>query len=120
MQNVFLLANPNFKTFKHETLRQFYKDWYRPNLQAVIVVGDIDVDQMEQKIKQHFSGIQNPVNERKREIFDLPDNKEPLVSIETDEEATSNTVMFFYKHPKNTSKPSKILNSNSCKIYSPA
>ncbi len=88
------------KTFKHETLRQFYKDWYRPNLQAVIVVGDIDVDQMEQKIKQHFSGIQNPVNERKREIFDLPDNKEPLVSIETDEEATSNTVMFFYKHPK--------------------
>lgn len=88
------------KTFKHETLRQFYKDWYRPDLQAVVVVGDIDVDQMEQKIKQHFGSIQNPANERKREIFDLPNNKEPLVSIETDEEATSNTVMFFYKHPK--------------------
>lgn len=88
------------KNFKHETLRQFYKDWYRPNLQAVVVVGDIDVDEMEQKIKKHFAGIQNPANERKREIFDLPDNKEPLISIETDEEATSNTVMFFYKHPK--------------------
>ncbi|NSW46390.1 MAG: insulinase family protein [Bacteroidales bacterium] len=88
------------KNFKHETLRQFYKDWYRPNLQAVVVVGDIDVDQMEQKIKQHFSQIQNPPNERKREVFDLPPNKEPLISIETDEEATNNTVMFFYKHPK--------------------
>jgi len=88
------------KSFKHETLRQFYKDWYRPNLQAVVVVGDIDVDQMEQKIKQHFNHIQNPPNERKREVFDLPSNKEPLISIETDEEATNNTVMFFYKHPK--------------------
>jgi len=88
------------KTFKHETLRQFYKDWYRPDLQAIVVVGDIDVDQMEQKIKQHFSQIQNPPNERKREVFDLPSNKEPLISIETDEEATSNNVMFFYKHPK--------------------
>ncbi len=88
------------KNFKHETIRQFYKDWYRPDLQAIIIVGDIDVNQMEQKIKQHFSTIKNPVSERKREIFDLPDNKEPLISIETDEEATNNTVMFFYKHPK--------------------
>ncbi len=88
------------KTFKHETLRKFYYDWYRPNLQAIIVVGDIDVDQMEQKIKQHFAHIQNPTNAPKREVFDLPDNKDPLISIETDEEATNNTVMFFYKHPK--------------------
>ncbi len=88
------------KTFKHETLRQFYKDWYRPNLQAVVIVGDIDVDQMEKKIKEHFSGIQNPANAPERKVFDLQPNKEPLISIETDEEATNNTVMFFYKHPK--------------------
>lgn len=88
------------KTFKHETLRQFYRDWYRPNLQAVVVVGDIDVDQMEKKIKEHFSSIQNPPNAPERKIFDLPPNKEPLISIETDEEATNNMIMFFYKHPK--------------------
>jgi zinc protease len=88
------------KNFKHETIREFYKDWYRPDLQALVIVGDIDVNQMEQKIKQHFTAIKNPPNERKREVYDLPNNKEPLISIETDEEATNNTVMFFYKHPK--------------------
>jgi len=88
------------KTFKHETLRQFYKDWYRPNLMAVVVVGDIDPEYAEKLILKHFANITNPPNPKKREIYDLPDNKEPLISIETDEEATNNTVMFFYKHPK--------------------
>ncbi|MCX7861786.1 MAG: insulinase family protein [Bacteroidales bacterium] len=88
------------KTFKHETLRQFYRDWYRPNLMAVVVVGDMEVEQAEKMIQKHFANLKNPENEKKREVFDLPDNKEPLISIETDEEATSNTVMFFYKHPK--------------------
>ncbi len=88
------------KTFKHETLRQFYRDWYRPSLMAVVVVGDMDIEQAEKYIIKHFAHIQNPQSEKKREVFDLPDNKEPLISIETDEEATQNIVMFFYKHPK--------------------
>jgi len=88
------------ESFKYETLKNFYKTWYRPNLMAVVIVGDIDVDQMEQKIKQHFEKITNPANPAKREVFDLPDNNEPLISIETDVEATSSNVMFFYKHPK--------------------
>ncbi len=88
------------KSFKHETLRQFYKDWYRPNLMAVVVVGDMDIEQAEKYIIKHFAHIKNPENPKNREVFDLPDNKEPLISIETDEEATNNTVMFFYKHSK--------------------
>ena len=88
------------KTFKHETLRQFYRDWYRPNLMAVVVVGDMEVEQAEKLIIKHFAHIKNPEKEKKREVYTLPDNKEPLISIETDEEATNNMVMFFYKHPK--------------------
>lgn len=90
--------------FKYETLRNFYKTWYRPNIMAVVVVGDIDIAQMEQKIKDHFGKIQNPANPVKRENFDLPDNTEPLISIETDVEATSSSLMFFYKHPRQLTK----------------
>ncbi len=90
--------------FKYETLRNFYKTWYRPNLMAVVIVGDIDVAQMEQKIIAHFSKITNPANPIKREVFDLPNNDEPLISIETDAEATSSDIMFFYKHPKQITK----------------
>ncbi len=88
------------ESFKYETLKDFYKTWYRPDLMSVVVVGDMDPAVMEQKIKEHFSKLTNPANEKKREIFDLPDNQEPLISIETDPEATSNTLFFFYKHPK--------------------
>ncbi len=87
------------QNFKHETLREYYKDWYRPNLQAVIVVGDVNLDSAEAKIRQHFGGIKNPENPKPRPIFDIPGNKEPLIAIETDKEATNNMVMLFYKHP---------------------
>ncbi|MFZ4413338.1 MAG: M16 family metallopeptidase [Bacteroidales bacterium] len=87
------------ENFKHETIREFYHDWYRPNLQAVIIVGDINLDSAEAKIKQHFGAIKNPENPKPRTVFDLPANKEPLIAIETDKEATNNMVMLFYKHP---------------------
>jgi len=86
--------------FKHEVIQNFYKKWYRPNLQAVVVVGDINPDEIEEKIKAHFGGISNPANAPLREAFTIPDNNEPLISIETDPEASSHTVMFLYKHPK--------------------
>lgn len=88
------------KNFKYETLKNFYKTWYRPNLMSVVVVGDMNLDSMEAKVKAHFGKLTNPANAAKREVFDLPDNQEPLISIETDPEATSNTLLFFYKHPK--------------------
>ncbi len=91
-------------TAHYSTLRRFYRDWYRPDLMAVIVVGDINPDEMEKKIKEHFAKIPNPEGERKREFYSVPDNKKPLVAIETDDEATHSLVMVAYKHPKKTAK----------------
>lgn len=85
------------ETFDPETIKRFYKDWYRPNLMAVIAVGDIDVDQMETKIKKHFSGFKNPKNERAREEISVPDNTEPLVAVASDLEATNIIFNMMYK-----------------------
>ena len=57
--------------FKPEVIARFYKDWYRPNLMSIIVVGDIDVAEMEKKIVSHFSNYQNPKNERPRKTFEV-------------------------------------------------
>ncbi|MGX7667096.1 M16 family metallopeptidase [Flavobacterium pedocola] len=83
--------------FKPEALVRFYKDWYRPNLMSVIVVGDIDVAQMEQKIIDHFSNYQNPKNEKPRKDFEVPNHKETFVAIETDKEASNSGVELIYK-----------------------
>jgi zinc protease len=55
------------KNFPVDNIRRFYKDWYRPNLMAVIVVGDIDPAKAEAMVKKHFAGLTNPATERKRE-----------------------------------------------------
>ncbi len=89
-------------TAHYSTITSFYNDWYRPDLMAVIVVGDVNVDDMEKKVKEHFSGIKNPENERPRIEYDIPGNKDPLVAIATDEEATYLMVNIFYKHPRET------------------
>lgn len=83
--------------FSPDALRRFYKDWYRPDLQAVIVVGDIDVNDMEQKIKQIFGGIPAAVSPRKREIFDIPDHKEILSVVAKDKETAFPSVEILYK-----------------------
>ncbi|MCX2452758.1 insulinase family protein [Pedobacter sp. PLR] len=85
------------KTFTHDKIRNFYKDWYRPNLQAVIAVGDFDVNEVEQLIKQNFSELTNPANPRPRLVYDLPDNKEPLVKVITDPEQPYNVAQIMYK-----------------------
>ncbi|HSD15183.1 MAG TPA: insulinase family protein [Flavobacterium sp.] len=85
------------ENFKPESLIRFYKDWYRPNLMSVIVVGDIDVAQMEKKIIDHFSTYQNPKNEKPRKTFDVPNHKETFVAIESDKEASSAQVQLMYK-----------------------
>lgn len=95
----------NLETFKHEEIRQFYKDWYRPDLMAVIVVGDIDVNEMEKKIKSHFGSYKNPANAPARKSFDIPNHKETFVSISTDKEATNANVQILYKD-QGISKPS--------------
>ena len=87
------------RTVQHDLIRNFYHDWYRPDLQAIIVVGDIDPAKAEAQIKAHFSDIKNPSPERPRTEFDIPDNKEPLIAVTTDKEATENYILMFYKHP---------------------
>ena len=88
----------NLKTFKHETLRKYYQDWYRPNLQAVVVVGDIDVDATEAKIKELFSGMKNPSNAPEKIMYPIGENKEPLVVQTTDKEATNTIILTVRKH----------------------
>lgn len=85
------------ENFKHDKLKKFYNDWYRPNLMAVIVVGDIDVAAMEKKIIDHFSGYSNPKNAPERKIYDVPNHKETFVAVETDKEATATQVQLIYK-----------------------
>lgn len=89
----------NLDTFKYETVKQFYKDWYRPDLQAVIVVGDFDVAEVEALIKQHFGSIPKPVNPKPRIKFGVPLQKETNVAIVTDPEQQYNMVQIFYKQP---------------------
>jgi zinc protease len=85
------------ENFTYDKLVSFYKDWYRPNLMSVIVVGDIDVDAMEQKVKEHFAAYKNPTNERPRIIYEVPNHKETFVAIESDKEASSAEVQLMYK-----------------------
>ncbi|RWW92317.1 M16 family metallopeptidase [Flavobacterium cerinum] len=100
------------ENFKYEKIKKFYKDWYRPNLMAVIVVGDIDVAEMEKKIKDHFSSYENPKNERPRKIFDVPNHKETFVAVESDKEASSARVQLVYK---DYSEPKPVLTINDMK-----
>ena len=86
--------------FQRPVIMRFYQDWYRPDLQAVIIVGDVDVDQMEAKVKEYFNDNQMPANPKARPDYDVPGNKEPLVAIATDKEASSAGIQMMWKHAK--------------------
>jgi zinc protease len=88
------------KNCTHERIKTFYQDWYRPNLMAIMVVGNIDVDAIETEIKNRFSNLKNPSNEKKKIEFELPKHKETLISICTDDEATNTQAYIVYKHDK--------------------
>ncbi|OQX77197.1 MAG: hypothetical protein B6D64_08600 [Bacteroidetes bacterium 4484_276] len=82
----------------YETMRNFYNDWYRTDLQAVIIVGDIDVEEMEQKVIDLFSEIPKQENPKERYDIEIPDNEEPLIDVVTDPEANNIMIQVFYKH----------------------
>ena len=85
--------------FPYDDLRSYYRKWYRPDLQAIIVVGDVDVDRTENKIKEIFADIQAPAADAaEREYFPVPDTAEPLVSIQTDKEQPYNMILLMMKH----------------------
>jgi zinc protease len=81
----------------YETLKSFYYDWYRPDLMALIVVGDFDKTKIESMIKKYFAGIPRKINPKVREAFTVPDQDQMLFSIATDPEATDNSISFYHK-----------------------
>lgn len=82
-----------------DTLRSFYKKWYRPELQAIVAVGDFDGAKVEQLIKDRFGKIPKPKNKIDRPVFLVPDQNNLLVSVATDKEASSTNIQVFYKLP---------------------
>ncbi len=87
----------SLEKFSHAALKRFYTDWYRPDMQAVVVVGDIDVNQMEQKIKQVFGEIPAPATARKREEFPVPDHSEVLTVVAKDKETAFPSIEVLFK-----------------------
>ncbi|WP_321332794.1 insulinase family protein [uncultured Bacteroides sp.] len=84
--------------FKYQALRDYYEKWYRPDLQGIIIVGDIDVDTIEAKIKKVFADIPAQPNAAKRIYYPVNDNKDPIVVIEQDKEQPNIEAIVFYKH----------------------
>ena len=84
--------------FPYQTLKDYYHKWYRPDLQGIIIVGDIDADKTEKKLKEIFNTIPKPENAAERIYYTVPDNKEPIIAIAKDKEATGSQVTVYYKH----------------------
>ncbi len=90
-------SEENLKTFKPESLTNFYHTWYRPDMQALIVVGDIDVDEVEAKIKSTFADIPAAENPKQKDVIKIPGNEKPVVGIITDPENSSTSVEVYWK-----------------------
>jgi zinc protease len=90
------------KTFKPETIKSFFHDWYRPDLQAVIAVGDFDPKRVEQLIKDNFSSLKNPDNEKPRVKYTVPSTPGTAVKIVTDKEFPYTLAQIYVKHPQTT------------------
>ncbi|MCX6147228.1 MAG: insulinase family protein [Candidatus Kapabacteria bacterium] len=88
------------KNSPYDVFTKFYKDWYRPDLMAVIAVGDFDEDGIESLIKDYFDEIPAVTNGRKKESTKVAMNTEPLVSISTNKEVTFPVISLTYKREK--------------------
>lgn len=84
--------------FPYQDIRDYYDKWYRPDLQGLIIVGDIDVDQIEQKLKTLFADVKMPENAAERIWYPVPDNDEPIVYIGKDKEIDMPNVDIYFKH----------------------
>jgi zinc protease len=90
------------RSFKHDAVKRFYKDWYRPDLMAVIVVGDIKVADAEALIKTHFEKLKGPVQERPRNYSEVPTRKKSEGVVATDKEATNHVLQLYYSYKPTT------------------
>ncbi len=89
----------NLETFTHQTLVDFYKTWYRPDLMAVVVVGDVNVSEVEELIRQHFAHLKMPATPKLRKKFGVPLPAQTNTSIVTDAEQPYNVVQVLYLQP---------------------
>ncbi len=84
--------------FPHQVLRDYYEAWYRPDQQGIIVVGDVDVDRIETKIKEIFSPIPMPENAKAREYEEVPDTEGTIYAVGTDPEQQISLFYIFFKN----------------------
>ena len=86
------------KSFSHKSLENFYQKWYRPELQAVVIVGDINVDEVEAKLQKLMADIPaSPADAPQKEVIVVPDNQEPIVSIFEDPEMQESSATLYIK-----------------------
>lgn len=83
--------------FPYKDLRDYYKKWYRPDLQGIIVVGDVDVDQVEAKIKKEFGEIPAVTNPAERIYYPVNNNTDPIIAIAKDKEQSNTIGLYFIK-----------------------
>ncbi|MDE6462576.1 MAG: insulinase family protein [Muribaculaceae bacterium] len=83
--------------FPYQALRDYYEKWYRPDLQGIIVVGDIDAERTEQKIKEMFADIEMPENAAERTVFDVPDTPGTIYAIGSDKEQQNALLYLLWK-----------------------
>ncbi|MCF0202045.1 MAG: insulinase family protein [Bacteroidaceae bacterium] len=84
--------------FSHDALRNYYKKWYRPDNQAIVIVGDIDVDRTEAKLKEVFGSIPKPSADAPQVIEEpVPDNNEMIVVVDKDKEQAQNQMLICFK-----------------------
>lgn len=88
------------ESFDYKALRDFYHDWYRTDLQAIAIIGDVNVDEIEQKIKTIFSKIPAVKDARERFIVDITENKELMFSLGMDPEIATASIDFGIRHKK--------------------
>jgi zinc protease len=89
----------SLESFPHERLRQFYRDWYRPDLMAVVAVGDFDPPVIEALIRKRFSAIPAPIAPKPRPAFPVPDHPGTRYAVATDPELPAATISIFNKLP---------------------
>ena len=86
--------------FKPEVLRAYYKKWYRPDLQGIVIVGDFDADEMEKKVKELFSTVTMPSDVPAREYVEISDNQEPIFVLFQDPELPNSIIQTYFKQDK--------------------
>ena len=90
--------------FPYQDLRDYYSTWYHPDLQGIIIVGDIDVDEMEGKVKALFSEIPKAVGKPERVYYPVADNDTPIIYIGNDKEVSTPNVQIYFKHDATTNE----------------